>query len=72
MSSEAALLAGWVHYLVLDLWVGSWEVEDAGRHAAPHALLLPCLVLTFLSGPVGLLAYLLLRLRYREVRAHWA
>src|SRR5262245_8039707 len=23
------LLAGWVHYLVMDLFVGSWEVRDA-------------------------------------------
>ncbi|WP_353217265.1 abscisic acid-deficient protein Aba4 family protein, partial [Sandarakinorhabdus sp.] len=24
LSSPQALLAGWVHYLVFDLWVGSW------------------------------------------------
>jgi hypothetical protein len=58
MSSEAALLAGWVHYLAFDLWVGSWEAEDAGL---PHALLLVCLALTFLAGPTGLLLYLVLR-----------
>lgn len=58
MSSEAALLAGWVHYLVFDLWVGSWEAED---NHLPHALLLPCLALTFFAGPTGLLLYLILR-----------
>ena len=65
MSSEAALLAGWVHYLVFDLWVGSYEAEDAGRIGLPHALLLPCLVLTFFAGPTGLLLYLLLK-RFRR------
>jgi len=58
LSSPAALLAGWVHYLVFDLWVGSWEAED---DALPHGLLLPCLALTFLAGPTGLLLYHLLK-----------
>jgi hypothetical protein len=42
LSSPQALLAGWVHYLVFDLWVGSWETED---NKLPHWLLLPCLLL---------------------------
>lgn len=58
MSSEAALLAGWVHYLAFDLWVGSWQAEDA---RLPQWLLIPCLILTFLAGPTGLLLYLILR-----------
>ena len=62
LSSPQALLAGWVHYLVFDLWVGSWEAEDNGQSGAlPHALLLPCLALTFLAGPTGLLLYHLLK-----------
>ena len=55
------LLAGWVHYLAFDLWVGSWEVGDARKHRIPHILIIPCLVFTFFLGPVGLLMYLLLR-----------
>jgi hypothetical protein len=51
------LLAGWVHYLVLDLFVGAWEVRDAQRLGVPHLLVVPCLALTFLFGPVGLLLY---------------
>ncbi|WP_439532573.1 ABA4-like family protein [Polymorphobacter sp.] len=68
MTSEAALLAGWVHYLAFDLWVGSWMVGDAGNHRVPHWAVLPCLLLTFLAGPTGLLLYLLLRLRWRGER----
>jgi hypothetical protein len=51
------LLAGWVHYLAFDLFVGSWEERDARDRGVPHLLVLPCLALTFLFGPVGLLAY---------------
>ncbi len=59
------LLAGWVHYLAFDLFVGSWEVRDARRVALPHLLVVPCLVLTFLFGPLGLLTYLALRAALR-------
>ncbi len=55
------LLAGWVHYLAFDLFVGAWEVRDAQRLGISHLLVVPCLALTFLFGPVGLVAYLGLR-----------
>ena len=52
-----ALLAGWVHYLCFDMWVGAWEMRDAQRRGVPHWALLPCLGLTFMFGPGGLLLY---------------
>ena len=62
------LIAGWVHYLAFDLFVGAWEVRDAQRLRIPHLLVLPCLVLTFLFGPVGLLVYGIVRaVRTRRV-----
>lgn len=65
-----ALLAGWVHYLCFDLCLGIWESLDARRRGVPHLLLAPCLVLTFLLGPVGLLLYSLARRFYgRNVAA---
>jgi hypothetical protein len=51
------LLAGWIHYLAFDLFVGAWEARDAAARGVPHLLVIPCLVLTFLFGPIGLLAY---------------
>lgn len=64
-ASDAALAAGWLHYLAFDLFVGSWEAEDAAARRVPAVLVVPCLVLTLLAGPVGLLLYLLLRLGFR-------
>lgn len=55
------LLAGWIHYLAFDLFTGAWEVRDAQRLGIHHGLVIPCLALTFLFGPAGLLLYLLLR-----------
>lgn len=51
------LLAGWIHYLAFDLFVGAWEVRDAAGRGVTHFLVIPCLVLTFLFGPTGLLLY---------------
>ena len=56
--SPALLLAGWIHYLVLDLWVGSWEAEHAEGAGLPHAWLALCLFATLMVGPLGLLLYL--------------
>lgn len=60
------LLAGWIHYLAFDLFVGSWEVRDAERHRINHLLVIPCLILTFLLGPIGLLLYFILRWTLRQ------
>jgi len=59
--SDALLVAGWLHYLAFDLFVGSWEVRTARAEGIPHLLVLPCLALTFLFGPMGLLAFLIVR-----------
>lgn len=59
--NKHAVLAGWVHYLAFDLWVGSWEAGDAVKRGISRWLVLPCLLLTFMFGPVGLLLYLFIR-----------
>ena len=60
-TNEWAVLAGWIHYLAFDLFIGAWEVRDAQVRGLTHWLVIPCLVLTFLFGPIGLLLYHLLR-----------
>lgn len=59
---EEALLAGWIHYLAFDLFVGMWITKDASDRGINRWLILPCLAFTFMLGPVGLLTYLLLRI----------
>ena len=61
-TSPAAAAAGWVHYLVFDLFVGAWEARDARRRGITHLAVAPCLIVTLMFGPVGLLLYLALRL----------
>ena len=59
--SPTAVLAGWTHYLVFDLFVGAWIVREARRERIDHWRTVPLLFATLMAGPVGLAAYLLLR-----------
>jgi hypothetical protein len=54
-------LAGWLHYLAFDLFLGAWEVRTARAEGMAHWMVIPCLILTFLFGPAGLLAFAILR-----------
>lgn len=60
-SYKPALITGWAHYLVFDLFVGAWIVRDAQRRRLNHYMIIPILFFTLMAGPVGLLLYMLVR-----------
>ncbi len=62
--SPGVALAGWVHYLAFDLFVGAWATRAARADGIPHLVMLPVLALTFLFGPAGFAAFLTLRALY--------
>lgn len=64
--NRRVVLTGWVHYLSFDLVVGSLLYRDARRLSLPHLAVAPCLGLTLFWGPIGLLAYLALRVVLRR------
>lgn len=66
---EEVVLVGWIHYLVFDLFIGTWELKEAQLLKIPHWWVLPCLVLTLLLGPIGFLLFWALRARYTTIRA---
>ena len=71
-ADDSALVAGWFHYLAFDMFVGTWIARDGtarGIDGWKAVLLVPCLALSFLFGPAGLLLYLALRL-FTARRAH--
>ena len=60
LSNDHILLAGWVHYLAFDLFIGAWisrQSDDAGISRVVQA---PILASTFMFGPLGLLLFLML------------
>lgn len=60
------VVAGWVHYLAFDLFLGGWEFAESRQRGIPHLLLIPFLLLTFLFGPIGFLTFLLVRSLFRK------
>ena len=58
---DELLLAGWVHYLAFDLFIGAWESRDSQRLGIPRLVMVPCYVMTFMLGPIGLLFYFAIR-----------
>jgi len=52
-------LAGWTHYLVIDLWAGIWQAEQADRKRMPRWQSTASLLLTAAVAPAGLLLFLL-------------
>jgi hypothetical protein len=65
------ITVGWIHYLAFDLFVGCWELRDAQDKGIAHWLVVPCLLMTFILGPVGLGAYFILRFaKTGQLRIH--
>ena len=57
-TQENAVLAGWVHYLVFDLLIGMWMLEENKTLKIHPIVLTPCLIGTFMLGPIGFLLFM--------------
>jgi Domain of unknown function (DUF4281) len=64
-TSEWAALAGWVHYLAFDLFVGTYISRSVMTLGMSRLLLVPLLPLTFMFGPMGLLGFEVARLLFQ-------
>ena len=58
---ENAVLAGWIHYLAFDLLVGMWIVNQNKELNIHPILMAPCLLGSFMLGPVGFLLFMIMR-----------
>ena len=61
-SNEIFLLIFWLHFLSISLFIGSWISRDAQRYMVPKILTMLSLILTYFSGPVGLVFYWIVRI----------
>jgi hypothetical protein len=52
-----AALAGWIHYLAFDLFVGAWISKQVMQAGMNRLWLVGLLPLTFMFGPAGLLGF---------------
>ncbi|MFB0613262.1 ABA4-like family protein [Aurantiacibacter poecillastricola] len=61
--SDGGVTVGWIHYLAFDLFAGLWIAKDADQKGFSRWLQAPVLLITFVAGPAGLLAWLAIRER---------
>ncbi|WP_298307964.1 ABA4-like family protein [uncultured Erythrobacter sp.] len=64
LGDREMLLAGWVHYLAFDLFIGGWIAVQCDKLGINRLLQAPILMLTFMFGPVGLALFMVMRAGY--------
>ena len=65
-SDENILLVFWLHFLSISLFVRSWISRDASRYMVPKILTALSLILTYFSGPLGLVFYWVFRIFFSK------
>ena len=65
-ANETLLLVFWLHFLAISLFTGTWIVRDSRKYLIPKIIIIPSLVLTYFSGPVGLVIYWLVRIFFAK------
>ena len=65
-SDELFLLIFWIHFLTLSLFVGAWISRDSQRYSISKPITMISLVITYFSGPIGLLFYWLFRIFFAK------
>ncbi len=65
-SNEAFLLIFWIHFLSISLFIGAWIVRDSRKYSITKIIVIPSLIITYFSGPVGLLIYWFFRIFFAK------
>jgi len=65
-SDEAFLLVFWLHFLSISLFVGGWIARDSVKYMVPKILMIISLILTYFSGPVGLIFHWFIRMFFSK------
>tara|TARA_B100000401_G_C52706702_1_gene671800 strand:+ start:202 stop:672 length:471 start_codon:yes stop_codon:yes gene_type:complete len=65
-SNEAFLLIFWLHFLAISLFLGSWIARDSQKYLIPKFFVIISLILTYFTGPVGLLIYWFIRIFFAK------
>ena len=65
-ANEILLLVFWLHFLAISLFVGSWIARDSNKHFVPKIITIPSLILTYFTGPVGLVVYWFFRIFFTK------
>ena len=65
-ATESFLLIFWLHFLALNLFLGSWMSRDGIKYNMSRGLVFVPLVLVYFTGPLGLVLYWIIRVFYAK------
>ena len=65
-ANEVLLLIFWLHFLSISLFAGAWIVRDSRKFFIPKIIIIPSLILTYFTGPIGLVFYWLIRIFFAK------
>ena len=65
-ANESFLLIFWLHFLAISLFAGSWIARDSERYFIPKVITIPSLILTYFTGPIGLVIYWFFRIFFAK------
>ena len=65
-ANEILLLIFWLHFLAISLFLGAWISRDSQRYMVPRFFVVISLVLTYFTGPVGLMFYWFIRIFFAK------
>ena len=65
-ATESFLLVFWLHFLTLNLFLGSWVSRDGVKHNMSRGLVSFPLILIYFTGPLGLVLYWIIRIFYAK------
>ena len=65
-SNDIFLLIFWIHFLGINLFLGSWVSRDALRYNIPKFLSGISLISIYFTGPLGLVLYWFIRIFYSK------
>ena len=60
-ANESFLLLFWIHFVALNLFLGSWMSRDGVKYNMSRSLMFVPLILVYFTGPLGLVLYWLIR-----------
>ena len=65
-ATESFLLFFWIHFLAINLFLGSWVSRDSVKYNIPKKIIFLPLILIYFAGPVGLVFYWFFRIFYSK------
>ena len=65
-SNESFLLIFWLHFLSISLFVGAWISRDSQKYFVPRIFVIVSLIITYFTGPLGIVLYWFIRIFFSK------